>query len=340
MNVLKITIPFLILIFGIVFENIFNENYEKWAKPILQYKIDLYIILLVAYFVYILFDNYKQNNDQKISSLDNEIIQYKDDLKEETKGLWKYYHDLSRFNQQEIVQKLMRTFVDNQKNVMAVQLYDYVFKEGSKKTSIKVTHQSGYVAEGEMMNALLQEHYTISSKLYKTYRNAITSIGKNNGIKVLNFINQYKIKLDNTSPEALQGKVIYSIQYSLVLLAVQSYIYFFTNERTYESFTTNILEEEDKEKILNDNKRTGVLRGILNKELVGGDTYIFFHVGDNNKKGRIYFTKGIKINGVKCVFLITLYNNLHESELLDKVNEISNSFEHLLLNSGINVEIN
>lgn len=338
---IKVIAPFIFLIMGLIFENAFNsEFYDNHIKPIIHFDIQLYVVILVSYVVLLFFQSYDSQKKLKISDYEQEILQYKQDLSQETKGLWKQFHDLNRFNQQEIIHRIMKAFVDNQNNVMAIQMYDYTFKEGNKSTDIKVTHQNGYVCEGETLNALLQENYSIPRRIFRRYKVAIDTIGRNNGIKLIKFINDYKMQLDAISYDDLKGKANFSIIYSLMLVGVQTFFYYYNNQLTYNNFTVDLLQDEQKDQILNNNKRTGVFRGILNRELVGGENYIFFHTGDNTKKGRIYFTKGIKINGNKCIFLVTLFNNINQNDVLSKVNEFSDELVDLLKNGGLTVDEN
>lgn len=333
-----IVVILIVFIINIWMENSSSEFYEKWIHPVLYYEIEFFLILLFGIVIYKAIQQYFKRQKEKVVSLENKINEYELDLKEETKSLWKSYADLNRFNQQETIKRVMKTLAESETSIIAVQLYQYSIKEANKETKIKVTYNDGYVTEGEVLNALLQEHYSIHASIYKSYKRAMTNIGRNNGISLLRFIESNINRIKNKTKEELSGNIDFSIKFALVHLGVQSYIHYFTNGKSYSTYALDILNDHSKEKMLNDNKRTGLLKGILNHELSNGDSYIFFHLGDNNKKGRIYFTKGIKINGKKIMFLITLYNNLEEEELVRKVNEIGNTFEELLMDSGVNME--
>lgn len=328
---------FVIFVVNIWLENASEGLYEDWFAPVLYYQVDTYLIILASICVYKIIQNKFDAKKEKIESLNKAIESYEIDLKEETKALWKSYADLNRFNQAETVQRTMKTWVDNNENVVAVQLYNYVLKTAPECTSITVSHKDGYVSEAESLNALLQEYYELDSKTYKRFKEAMKAIGKFNGFALKKFIAEYKGLLEEPPPDKMKGNSLYSIYYSLVLLGVQSYISYYIREKSHSTYTIDMLDDE-KVQILMTNKRTGILRGILNNELGLGGNYIFFHDRNNSKKGRIYFTKSVKLNGSKSVFLFTLFNNIDENNLLEKIDQLSTDFIDLLSKNGIEME--
>ena len=95
------------------------------------------------------------------------------------------------------------------------------------------------------------------------------------------------------------------------------------------------INDTDKEDLLNNKKRTGILRGIIHS-----DFYKFNYTGnDDNKKDRLYVTFCKEINGVDFLFLITFSpeintNNQEEEEFIRssviEFQERSSEFDNMI----------
>lgn len=329
---------FFLFVINVWMENDTDNLYAKWLQPILGYKFDFIYVLLALPAIYLIHDLVVQNKDGDINNLQEKNNQLEEQLKEETKGLWRHFKDLNRFNVKENVLSTMKTFVDNETHVIAAQLYEYTIKESSKQTFVKVSHLDGYVAEGEELNALLQEYYSLDANLYSKFKTAMELLKKNDNVAMLEFINETRTVLEQRSVGELNGDTDASLTYSLSFLAVQSFIWYSLRLNRSQAFSVVVVDEE-KDEILYNNKRSGILRTILNSEIVKGEYYIFYHNGHNDKKGRIYFTKTIKVSGKRHVLLITLNDLITEKEnWVEYIEGIGQDFVELLKDKGLSVE--
>ncbi|PEB73294.1 hypothetical protein COM89_23215 [Bacillus thuringiensis] len=335
---LGLAVMFFVFIINVWMENATDNLYANWLKPVFDYKFEFVYVLLAVPVIYLFVDLIMQNKDGDINNLKEKNDQLEEQLKEETKGLWRHFKDLNRFNVKENLLSAMKTFVDNETHVIAAQLYEYTIKESSKQTSVKVSHLDGYVAEGEELNALLQEYYYLDPNLYSDFKKASVLLKKNDNSSMLEFINKTRSALEQRSAEDLNGDTEASLTYSLSFLAVQSFIWYSLKFNESKAFSVVVVDEE-KDEILYNNKRSGILRTILNSEIVKGEYYIFYHNGHNDKKGRIYFTKTIKVSGKRHVLLITLNDLISEKENWVKhIEGIGKDFVELLKDKGLNVE--
>ncbi|MED4904108.1 hypothetical protein [Parageobacillus thermoglucosidasius] len=335
---LAIAVAFGLFILNIWMENASEGFYNEWIRPVLEKRIRLDILFVIGAMLYYIFDLIIQNKEAEISNLKSQITTYEEQLKEETKGLWRHFKDLNRFNRQEIVMDVMKTLVNNQEYVIAAQLYEYTIMESPNHTSIKVSHRDGYVAERERLNALLQEYYVIDHETYSRFKKACRTLPEDEK-EMFEFIREKRLDIGNRSIEELTGNTQFSVVYSLLLLGIESFLLLYAKDKQLPIYSINVLNDQEKEKVLRDNKRTGILRGILNSELVNGDYYIFYHEGNNDKKGRIYFTKAIKIAGNKHIFLIALSTNIQrENDWITQIQRIGDTFVELLKESGLNVQ--
>ncbi|CDA09824.1 hypothetical protein [Intestinibacter bartlettii] len=96
----------------------------------------------------------------------------------------------------------------------------------------------------------------------------------------------------------------------------------------------NILEKEEIETFLCSGKRTGILGSILLE-----DTFIFKHVGNSSKHGRVYFTFNIEIYEENYVVLYTVTpREMDETEKWNVIfEELKNDFINRLKRTGCNI---
>ncbi|EOO79275.1 hypothetical protein IC7_01407 [Bacillus cereus BAG1O-1] len=330
-----------LFVINIWMENATEKLYEKWIEPVLGYPIQFTYVLLGGAAIYTIVDLMFQNKEDKINNLEGQVQQYEEQLKEETKGLWRHFKDINKFKVQENVLEVMKTFVNNETNVIAAQLYEYTIKESSKQTAVKVSHLDGYVAEGEELNALLQEYYYLNPQMYADFKKSVFKLKKNNDTSdIMKFIDGNREVLDAKSVEELNGDMNASLVYSLTFLAVQSYIgHVMRIEKGQEQALTFTVVSEEKDEVLYNNKRNGILRTILNSVIAQGDFYIFYHNGYNEKKGRIYYTETIKVSGKKQILLITLNElALEQEDWVQYIKGVGKDFVELLKDKGLNVE--
>jgi hypothetical protein len=108
---------------------------------------------------------------------DTEIERLNDILKDESKQIWKKYHELQKYKKHEILKSILANFIDESPFVIGVQLCKYTVNIDSNKTKIKITHEYGHVSEDSSLNALLQSYYQIDTKIYIDFMHAIKIFG-------------------------------------------------------------------------------------------------------------------------------------------------------------------
>ena len=85
-------------------------------------------------------------------------------LKDEARIIWERYSDLYRYKTNDVIQKVMDQFLQNEPYVLAVQLYEYSIKYIEQEVVFKITHRYGRVNEGIDINAMSQTYYRVDKK--------------------------------------------------------------------------------------------------------------------------------------------------------------------------------
>lgn len=324
-------------LFYILMDNIFQDFYNKYVQSVLNYSfhVSIFMILIITFLLFLAFNFYDKNKENKITKLNSKINVYQQDLRSDTKDMWRHYHDLNKFFQNEITQKLMNVFV-NQNNVVAIQIYKYNFRERNDKLTIKINHECGYVVEDEPLNGIVQDYFEIDGNIYKRFKNAIKKLDGMETAHIEKMINQFNKELKTTDIQNLKSNKSATIKYTILWLCIEFFLEKIAEH--YKQADLSPLSDVTREEILHKNKRTGIFRGILYFELNGGDNYKFFHDKSNNKKGRIYLTKAAKINGIKCLFLITLYAESDKSKLEMDVENLNVAIKELFSNNSVDIE--
>ncbi|MDW2878144.1 MULTISPECIES: hypothetical protein [Bacillaceae] len=233
----------------------------------------------------------------------------------ETKSLWNYYGELSNYEIQRNLDKLLESFVVSNEFVCGIQVYKYkvfsskivfpfVSVEGSSTkniTTFKVEYQNGYIREGEDLNAIAQSYYEYENNLLEEF-----------SLKA-------KLALDQKNPKDLTAFIINKIQYlkqkqinelddndtmlfSLIELGM-SFIEFRYN------LVFDSLIEVDKINLLKKKKRTGIINAIINFHKISGHSWFSFVYKGNGdgKAARKYMSYIIEnTRGEKLLFLITV----------------------------------
>jgi hypothetical protein len=280
--------------------------------------------------------------------LEDIIDEKNKELKTETKGLWNYYGELSKFENEKIIYELLKTFVDSNEFVCGLQLYTYkifsskmvfpylaIQKEGKQKnvTTIKLNYKSGYVREGEDLNAIAQSYYQIEKEILHNFSNkAKLALVQKQPSELISFLKE-KI-------EFLQKKEIDELDdndamlFSLIELGM-SFI-----EWRYNLVFDKPLLDVEKVNLLNKKKRTGIANAIINFHNVTGHSWFsFVYKGKGDgKSARKYISYIIEnARGEKLLFLISV-NTQDEWDSYEEItihNEIRKNLLRVLENSGI-----
>lgn len=223
--------------------------------------------------------------------------------------------------------------------VISTQLYSYDFRISNKE--IKLVYEDGFITEGERINAVLQEYFKLDSDLYSELRAGLMSIEKRgnkpNSFKGLSATIQRLVKeLNNTTIPKIVTED--AIKYSMLYFALQFIDIKVSQLKSFESrnkgntidngeniirsrFIKKILKSKQKELKLNELTRTGILRAILNAEVLNNEFYVFEHSGQSEKSGRIYLSYKYQKNkkSLPNIFLITISHKILEENDPDKL---------------------
>ncbi|MFB5089495.1 hypothetical protein PGC35_20305 [Psychrobacillus sp. PGGUH221] len=214
--------------------------------------------------------------------------------------------------------------------VIATQIYRYHF---SKTSSIlRINYQDGYVVEEEPLNAVIQENFRIEKKLYRTLEKAVKNVQRDENDLVLleDFMYQQIAELEKSPTIVNINKELN--QFNFLILAIQFFLNIGNNSRKFlekENNLVSALNNQQKEDKLYTMSRTGLIRSILNAELGMSALYSFRHIGENEKKGRVYLTIQVKREkeSKPYIFLITVSPEIKDEDDQIKIfTEILESF--------------
>lgn len=285
----------------------------------IQYIIILWLIITVFY------TTWKKQIDimsEKIGNLKETINEKQRHIEQNAGVILNKYGELAKFNKKQRFYDVLKSFVDNNTLVQSAQLYSYSMKvENSNIVKIRLKLEEGYTYENVDINGILQSYFLLELDEFKELKDIIELwklLYYNEEVEDIENDCLLKEFLDR-APKLLQNLVeklnnIENIkscnefnysQYRIVLILLKI---LYTEYNGIE--TIQVLEEEEVEKYLINTKRTGILGAILLQ-----DTYIFKHVGNSLKNGRMYYSIYLKIYDENYVLLIAIPPN----ELSDKI---------------------
>jgi hypothetical protein len=289
MSVFARIVTFLSVVIGIISILITDITVPaEWSK-FFFILIFLLILVIIGLLLYI------DGKVEIIKSLEKQ-------LNSETKGLMKYYGELSRFEQNKSIMEFMRIFLEKQEYVIGVQLYNFSFSSTKPWVScLKVNYITGIVHEKEEINAIVQSYYEYGKFQLKSFSKKLQNAIDGNVKGLMDFIEQ--------NSKYLNGKNIKDIkdQDALILSLIQIGLNHL--EKRYQFITVGQLIRHDILKALNQKKRTGIARSIINHKFYENEPFYSFHYtgeGDG-KASRKYITYIVKTKkGEDLLFLITL----------------------------------
>ncbi|UOR14106.1 hypothetical protein [Halobacillus amylolyticus] len=301
----------------------------------------VYVGFGVAYFI-------THHNKEKINDKEREIRRLKDEnteqrenLKDHAKSLWKEMTKINVHAHNENVLKVFEKFIMNNSNVVAVELYDYYFQDGSGDTdvTIKINHSLGLVMENKDHNTILQNYYHIPKHTLDKFNTArymfhATYNQLEDKKPLIQFFTEIRKELSGKDIEYNKNDVI---KFALLVLAgglIDEFLQRVDNSKVRD---VDLLEKgnEGKTQDLFEKAKTGILRGILDD----GEFYSFNYKKKNgvpDKEKRLYVTRKVLMRGKPSIFVITVDNNenVNDKSLMD-------SFIRLLeIEQSIEVEYN
>lgn len=307
--------------FAIWASNASKDFYDKNLKKIMEFNVPLFAFLYIVSGIYAYYS-------YRIDEKDKEILDYRAQLDSETKEVWKRFKDLSRYRLKEEIKMIMEVFVNSNPDVYAIQLYEYHVKNLSRNTLIKVKSTDGYVFDSIDidLNNIMQINYSIPKSIHNEFNKAIDKLTKDCVNESMNFIQKYTNSIAIKDINKLNEEDC--LVFSMVMLMHKEIVYYYKNYNNVQEYIEKQIgriSDEKTYKLLH-LKRTGIFEGLLHK-----DFYIFMHNGNNNKQGRIYFTKPLILKGTNHCFLMSLNRDIIKEEDWDKkVKEVGQSFVELL----------
>ncbi|WP_026574240.1 hypothetical protein [Bacillus sp. UNC438CL73TsuS30] len=297
------------------------EEHLKTAMVIYSIVSWLLIIGIVFLFLHI---------DQK----DDEIKILERDIKSETKQLWKHYNELSRFERNKSLREYMNIFLKDNEYVVGIQRYDYsVTKTSPLKIIFKINYEDGIVREHEDINAMVQSYYKFNKIDLIKFKKAIIDAMKHEKLDNLNdFLKDSKVSIEKKQIDELTDTDALTLSLSQLAL---SHL-----EKRFSVTSRNHLLKDEYMKALNRKKRLGIIRSIINYEILNGSPFFSFgYTGDDDSKSlRRYMTYIVKSErGEKFLFLITINTDEDWDPYLENkhFNDIINKFRKGLVKSGM-----
>lgn len=316
-NLLSPYSPVITLLIGLLLSLLATGSNLPWYieifiknKTILLLIIILWLIIAIMHTIYEADLNNKKEENIKLQ----EIIKEKNNQLNQSGGIiLNKYGEFARFNKINRFDEILKSFVENNIGVDAVQIYRYSSKINGKTMKIRLNYEQGFAYEDVDINGLLQAYYTIDVGCFDKINNIVdlwSNLINNDNISAFEY-------------EALEEKLFKNAEDLLTYLIgelnaicsisdIQEYHYTYyrilillINIIAKEKTFSGVLENEIIEQYLIQGKRTGILGAVLLK-----DNYIFKHVGKSSKNGRIYMSFPIKLYDEKYVVLISISSSL------------------------------
>lgn len=129
---------------------------------VIQKKIEEYVIpIIMCFLILIIWMLYRMiAKNEKILSLEN-------DLRSETKAVWKEYGELNRFYKDINLLDLMKVYVEKHPHITSVQRYRYSIREKEKCTEIKLVGLNHFIDENVDLNTVSQAYFSYDKKEIK-----------------------------------------------------------------------------------------------------------------------------------------------------------------------------
>jgi len=118
-----------------------------------------YIIIIIVGFLIILIMLLNHLNGKN-----DRIFALKEDLKSDTKELWKRYSDLDKFYKEQNSQKFMESFVKNNSNLISIQRYVYSTYINGNGIIINIQGKNSFIRESADLNTVAQGHYLFNTE--------------------------------------------------------------------------------------------------------------------------------------------------------------------------------
>ena len=298
------------------------------VKSILEYKITVIFALVILLLFLSITQYLREQLEKDMNTLKEENKEYRDIIKDKSLNILVNLKDMQRLHKQDNLREFIKNYTNRNPFVIAVQIYRFNIKHSRSFTEYRVNYVDGYVRENEEVNAITQTCYKIGRRIFKQFSIAYKEYldDSKNTSKMVTFVENQLTRLNDKSTSCITEQDC--IIYSLVIYLIQVLA-----EEGEEIIST--IEDSKKEDLLNNKKRTGLLRGIID-----GNSYKFSYTGeDDNKKNRQYVTFCKEINKVEYIFLITFSpeintNNQEEDDFIiksiDEFQESSNQYSGMI----------
>lgn len=319
-------------ILNLWFENASESFYTKYVEPFFSKTFPvntamLFLIILGLISIDSYFRNIKNNH---IRDLNNEIDNLKDQLKDGSRALWKYFKDISEVKNKEIIEGVMKDFISKEPNILGIQIYEYSIKNYRDYRKVYVSHKYSEVPEDIDLNALITTSYQIENTFFNKYKKIRGFLDKNyitteEFLASVDFATETITEINNKELVDITPEDAIKLVYAEIVLDWCKKVSNSGDDTNYE-----IIDDPERLEYLKRLKRTGILKGIeIRGELVFENTSI------NYKKGRQYITKVIEDNEYlykrDYIIIITL-NPIEEGNqvFIDMINEFNTELNNAL----------
>lgn len=299
-----------------------NSDLPIIVRLLLDNKYIIFILLIVWLISTIIYAKYEQEileYDNDLKEKDSEILTLQQSIQEKINQLnqsngiiLNKYGEFASFCKLNRFQDTLRGFVDNTIGIECAQIYKYSSKINNDIMKVRVNYESGYAYEDLDINVILQSYFSIDILIYKRVEAIIdlwNKINLQDGFSELEievFLKTFWREIQDVLHillEILRGinniEDVEDIHFSYYLIVVLLLNLVDLPDEGLD--IGNILDREDIENYLIESKRTGILGGILLK-----DIYAFSHGGSNNKRGRKYISFTIDIYNEHYVVVIVV----------------------------------
>lgn len=313
-------IIFVSTIFGVF---VYSKEYNDVVKEILDrsfileisYLTTIIIIGVLILVILCIFRGiYKQNLNYltQIDNKNNKILR----LKESQGSLTSSY--IGNDSKEKILD-VIDGMMSNNSDIIAIQMYECIECKHNRYITYEVKPTPYFkVQDGHQVN-LIHEKYSIHQSLVKEYNDIKQKYDNGDNESIILYIKKLTDNLIENSKEhnlKITDQIVNEL--SLLMLTMQNYL-------GQLSFKFESLDEDFIKKI-DDYKRTGFLKGILN------DNYCkFIHSGNSYKGQRVYVTKCLPIENRNHMFVIVLNSEVIKREKLgDYLDDIGKKFYDFL----------
>lgn len=301
---------------------------ERYIAPILDYEFPVIFTFLFLYYLFVAFYDYSKSI---VSKKDAELTEKDNEMKDELAVAIKLNKQYSVFRKKELLQGTIKSFVNDQPYIQAVQVYSYNINHIGRQTRIKLKYNTGYIEEGVDLNAMDQAYYSLDKKMFIDFQKASELLNREANASpdlMLSFIERHANKLSAITTPTDNDAVNYALT-SLGLDLIETRYDIRLHEHYLNSIQINALEEQ---------KRTGILRAILLKN----DFIIFKNRAIGLKQGRMYAARPLNLWGDNIVYLMTYHPDIVDDtdyyadmRVLDK--KFMDTLRGLMYNVNINI---